>query len=88
MVSVMKTMILMALLVMCVRGKTVEQCKKTTCKTQCKDVDSFVCADCLVKCAFPGSANKIDQRALCLQNCNVGCGPDNDCYKRCIKQCS
>ncbi|CAH8256710.1 unnamed protein product [Arabidopsis lyrata] len=87
MVSIMKIMMIIALLVIGVSAKTVEQCKRTTCETKCHDSKSFGCSDCLLRCAFPGSDSKIDQRALCIKNCDVGCGPSQDCYQRCIKRC-
>ncbi|EOA33305.1 hypothetical protein CARUB_v10021329mg [Capsella rubella] len=86
--SVMKTMLVLALLVIAVSAETaVERCRRTTCETKCKDSKSFGCSDCLLRCAIPGGGSKIDQRALCLKNCDVGCGPSNDCYQRCIKRC-
>ncbi|XP_010480245.1 PREDICTED: uncharacterized protein LOC104758967 [Camelina sativa] len=90
MVSLMKIMMVMVLLVIGVSAETVvELCKRTMCKTQCQGnkFQSSGCSDCLLGCAWPGSTSKIDQRALCLKNCDVGCGPSNDCYQRCIKRC-
>ncbi|KAL9309906.1 hypothetical protein AtEden1_Chr1g0055811 [Arabidopsis thaliana] len=88
MVSIMKIMMIMVLLVVGVSAKTVEECKRTTCATKCRDSKSFACSDCIIHCAFPGSESKISQpRALCLRNCDVGCRPNNTCYQRCIKHC-
>ncbi|KAL0878398.1 hypothetical protein Bca101_028104 [Brassica carinata] len=88
MVSIMKTMMIMALLVIGMNAMSIDECKRTVCKSHCHPTYSSVeCGDCLLRCAYSPSASKIDPRALCLRNCDVACQPDNNCYQRCIKHC-
>lgn len=58
MATIMKTMMIIALLVIGVSAETVpEFCKRTMCKTKCQDFKSSGCADCILGCAWPGSNN-------------------------------
>ncbi|CAH8360000.1 unnamed protein product [Eruca vesicaria subsp. sativa] len=89
MVSIMKIMMIMALLVIGVNARTINECKKSVCKSVCHpDHSSVECGDCLLKWAYPPPSEiKTDQRTLCLKRCAADCVPNYSCYRRCIEDC-
>lgn len=56
MVSIMKTMMIMALLVIGMNAMSIDECKRTVCKSHCHPTYSSVeCGDCLLRCAYSPS---------------------------------
>ncbi|WZY86814.1 hypothetical protein YC2023_033198 [Brassica napus] len=89
-----KIIMVMTLVVMGVRAKTMTECQETVCKSLCQNIKTIPCTSCVFRCAFPSSfqhsdtsVNEVDQRVICYRNCVVGCGTDNACHERCKKSC-
>ncbi|XP_010414983.1 PREDICTED: uncharacterized protein LOC104701051 [Camelina sativa] len=89
--SMIKIMMMMALVIMGVRAKTLTECRETDCKYVCanKGMSTKACSKCVLRCSTASDkrTNDVDQRVICYRNCDVGCGTDNACHERCNKSC-
>ncbi|XP_010480246.1 PREDICTED: uncharacterized protein LOC104758969 [Camelina sativa] len=89
--SMIKIMMMMALVIMGVKAKTVTECRETDCKYFCANngMSTKACSECVFRCSTASDkrTNDVDQRVICYPNCDVGCGTDNACHERCKKSC-
>ncbi|CAN7120418.1 unnamed protein product [Brassica rapa subsp. narinosa] len=67
-----KIIMVMTLVVMGVRAKTMTECQETVCKSLCQNIKTIACTSCVFRCAFPSSfqhsdtsVNEVDQRKSC-----------------------
>ncbi|CAH8256709.1 unnamed protein product [Arabidopsis lyrata] len=93
-----KIIMMMALVMMGVKAKTVmkanEVDQRVICYRNCDvgcGTDNACHQRCKKNCGYPPLKNfqssdtrdnEVDQRVICYRNCDVGCGTDNVCHQR------
>ncbi|KAG7588470.1 hypothetical protein ISN44_As07g008020 [Arabidopsis suecica] len=90
-----KITMIMALVIMDVRAKTVTECQKTDCKCLCQNMTDIACTNCLFRCTSPPSFKYSNTRPnqlkmtpkICYYICSGGCGTDKRCDHRCKTCC-